>query len=580
MKNTLVSLLVTVAAFLALAACEREPDYDLLIRGGTVYDGSGRAGFAGEVGIKGDRIVYVGAKAQGKARREIDASGQAVAPGFINMLSWSTESLLVDGRGQGELRQGVTLELMGEGESMGPLTPEMKKELVAQQVDLKYPVEWTTLGEYLALLEKKGVSMNVASLVGAATARKNLLGSDDVDPTPEQLAAMQDLVRKAMEEGAMGVGSALIYVPGTFAETDELAALATTAARCGGIYMTHMRSEGRGLVEAVDETIDISRRSGAPAQIYHLKAGGKQYWPKMDEALAHIEGAQRQGIRITTDMYAYNAGATGLDAAMPPWVQAGGNEAWFARLRDPAIRKRVAAEMRSDHADWENLLRAAGGAENLLIVELRKPELKKYIGKTLAEIAKERGTSPEEAAMDLVAEDETRVGTVYFLMSEDEVRRKVALPYMDFGSDGAALSAEGVFLKSGAHPRAYGNFARVLGHYVRDEKLTTLEDAIRRLTSHPASVLGLRERGSLREGYYADVVVFDPAKVQDHSTYEQPHQYATGVSQVIVNGQLALENGEPTAARPGQFVHGRAWTGWKDGGCRATAVDWDWPKAG
>ena len=577
MKSKHLALLLALAAAL-LASCERKPDYDLLIRGGTIYDGSGKPGFAGEVGMQGDRIVYVGPKAQGKARREIDATGQAVAPGFINMLSWSTESLLIDGRGQGELRQGVTLELMGEGESMGPLTAEMKKELVAQQVDLKYPVEWTTLGEYLQHLEKKGVSMNVASLVGAATARKNLLGPEDVDPTPEQLAAMQDIVRKSMEEGAMGVGSALIYVPGTFAETGELVALASTSARCGGIYMTHMRSEGRGLVEAVDETIDISRRSGAPAQIYHLKAGGKPYWPKMDEALAHIEAARREGIRITTDMYAYNAGATGLDASMPPWVQAGGNEAWFARLRDPAIRKRVAAEMRSDHADWENLLQAAGGAENLLIVELRKPELKKYIGKTLAEIAKERGTSAEDTAMDLVAEDETRVGTVYFLMSEDEVRRKIALPYMDFGSDGAALSAEGVFLKSGAHPRAYGNFARVLGRYVRDEKLTTLEDAIRRLTSHPASVLGLRERGSLKEGYFADIVVFDPAKIQDHATFAEPHQYSTGVSQVVVNGQLALENGEPTAARPGRFVRGRAWTGWKDGGCRAAATDWDWPK--
>jgi len=577
MKSKHLALLVALAAAL-LASCERKPDYDLLIRGGTIYDGSGKPGFAGEVGMQGDRIVYVGPKAQGKARREIDATGQAVAPGFINMLSWSTESLLIDGRGQGELRQGVTLELMGEGESMGPLTAEMKKELVAQQVDLKYPVEWTTLGEYLQHLEKKGVSMNVASLVGAATARKNLLGPEDVDPTPEQLAAMQDIVRKSMEEGAMGVGSALIYVPGTFAETGELVALASTSARCGGIYMTHMRSEGRGLVEAVDETIDISRRSGAPAQIYHLKAGGKPYWPKMDEALAHIEAARREGIRITTDMYAYNAGATGLDASMPPWVQAGGNEAWFARLRDPAIRKRVAAEMRSDHTDWENLLQAAGGAENLLIVELRKPELKKYIGKTLAEIAKERGTSAEDTAMDLVAEDETRVGTVYFLMSEEEVRRKIALPYMDFGSDGAALSAEGVFLKSGAHPRAYGNFARVLGRYVRDEKLTTLEDAIRRLTSHPASVLGLRERGSLKEGYFADIVVFDPAKIQDHATFAEPHQYSTGVSQVVVNGQLALENGEPTAARPGRFVRGRAWTGWKDGGCRAAATDWDWPK--
>jgi N-acyl-D-amino-acid deacylase len=559
------------------AACEKKPEYDLLVRGGTIYDGSGGPGVAGEVAIQGDKIVYVGPQAPGTAKRVIDATGKAVSPGFINMLSWSTESLLVDGRGQGELRQGVTLEVMGEGESMGPLTEQMKKDLVAQQVDLKYPVEWTTLGEYLALLEKKGVSVNVASLIGAATARINLLGAEDVDPTPEQLAAMQGLVQQAMEEGALGVGSALIYVPGTFAETDELVALATTSARCGGIYMTHMRSEGRGLVEAVDETIDISRRSGAPAEIYHLKAGGKQYWPKMDDALAHIEAARREGIRISTDMYAYNAGATGLDASMPPWVQAGGNAAWFARLRDPAIRKKVIADMRSDSTGWENLLRAAGGPENLLIVELRKPELKPYIGKTLAEIAALRGKSPEETAMDLVAEDETRVGTVYFLMSEEEVTRKVALPYMHFGSDAAAQSAEGVFLKSGAHPRAYGNFARVLGKYVREEKRTTLEDAIRRMTSDAAAVLNLRDRGSLKAGYFADVVVFDPATIQDHATYTEPHRYATGVSDVIVNGQLALENGEPTEARPGRFVRGRAWKGAEGGGCRAAAADWDWP---
>ena len=561
-----------------LASCDREPEYDILVRDGTVYDGSGQPGYAGDVAIKGDRIVYAGPQAPGRARREIDGRGKAVAPGFINMLSWSNESLLIDGRGQGELRQGVTLEVMGEGESMGPLTPQMKNDLVAQQGDLRYPVEWTTLGEYLETLERKGVSMNVASHVGAATARMNLLASADVDPTPEQLAAMQEIVRKAMEEGALGVGSSLIYVPGTFAETDELVALAEAAARCGGIYATHMRSEGRGLLEAIDETIEISRRSGAPAEIYHLKAGGREYWPKMDEAIARIEAARREGLRITADMYAYPAGATGLDAAMPPWVQAGGNAAWFARLRDPAIRKRVAAEMRAEKTDWENLLRAAGGAENVLIVVLRKPELKKYIGKTLAEIAAARGSSPEEAAMDLVAEDETRVGSVYFLMSEDEVRRKVALPYMSFGSDGAALSAEGVFLKSGAHPRAYGNFARVLGHYVRDEKRATLADAIHRMTGHPASVLNLRDRGRLEAGYFADVVVFDPATIQDHATYTEPHRYATGVSQVIVNGVLALENGEPTEARPGRFVRGRAWTGWKNGGCRAAPADWDWPQ--
>ena len=561
-----------------LGSCEREPEYDLLVRGGTVYDGTGSPGFSGDVAIRGDRIAYVGPEAPGRARREIDAAGQAVAPGFINMLSWSTESLLIDGRGQGELRQGVTLQVMGEGESMGPLTPKMKEDLVAQQVDLKYPVEWTTLGEYLALLEKKGVSMNVASYVGAATARINVLASEDVDPAPEQLAAMQEVVRRAMEEGALGVGSSLIYVPGTFAETDELVALAATAARCGGIYATHMRSEGRGFLEAVDETIEISRRSGAPAEIYHLKAGGKANWPKMDEAIRRIEAAREAGVRVTADMYAYPAGATGLDAAMPAWVQAGGNAAWFARLRDPAVRKRVAAEMRQESEDWENLMLAAGGPENMLIVVLRKPELKQYIGKTLAEIAKARGKSPEEAAMDLVAEDETRVGTVYFLMSEEEVARKVALPWMSFGSDGAALSAEGIFLRNNTHPRSYGNFARVLGRYVRDEKRAPLEDVIHRMTGHPAAVLNLADRGLLAAGHFADVVVFDPAKIADHATYTEPHQYATGVSQVVVNGELALANGEPTDARPGRFVRGRAWTGREGGGCRAAASDWSWPQ--
>jgi len=558
-------------------ACGGDPEYDLVVRGGTVYDGSGKAGYPGDVAVTGDRIAYVGPKAPGKGKVEIDATGRAVSPGFINMLSWSNESLLIDGRGQGELRQGVTLEVMGEGESMGPLTPAMKEDMVAQQGDLKYAVEWTTLGEYLETLERKGVSLNVASHIGAATARINLLGSEDVDPTPEQLTAMQAVVQKAMEDGALGVGSSLIYVPGTFAETDELVALAETAGRCGGIYATHMRSEGSKFLEAIDETIEISRRSGAPAEIYHLKAAGRVHWPKMDEAIARIEAARKQGLRITADMYSYPAGSTGLDAAMPPWVQEGGNAAWYARLRDPAIRARVAAEMRSDDTEWENLMRIAGGPEQVLIVVLRKPELKPLIGKTLAEIAKERGVDAETAAMDLVAEDESRVGAIYFLMSEDEVRRKVALPFMSFGSDGSAVSAEGVFLKSNLHPRGYGNFARVLGRYVRDEKLVTLEDAIHRMTGHPAAVLGLGDRGRLAAGNYADIVVFDPATIQDHATYVDPHRYATGVSHVIVNGELALADGEPTDARPGRFVRGRAWTGAEGGGCRTSAADWSWP---
>lgn len=557
-------------------SCSGEPDYDLLVRGGTIYDGSGNHGFTGDVAISGDRIVYVGPEAPGKARREIDARGRAVAPGFINMLSWSNESLLIDGRGQGELRQGVTLEVMGEGDSMGPLTPPMKDELIAQQGDLKYEIEWTTLGEYLETLERKGISLNVASHVGAATARMNVLASADVDPTAEQLAAMQEIVRRAMEEGALGVGSSLIYVPGTFAGTEELIALAGTAGRCGGIYATHMRSEGARLLQAVDETIEIARRSGTPAEIWHLKAAGRENWPKLEEVIARIEAARREGLRITTDMYSYPAASTGLDASMPPWVQEGGNAAWYARLRDPAVRVRVAAEMRQEQESWSNTLHEAGGADNVLIASLRNPALKPLIGKTLAEIATLRGVTAEEAAMDLVAEDESRVGSIYFLMSEDEVRRKVALPYMSFGSDGTAVSAEGVFLKSNLHPRGYGNFARVLARYVRDEKVITLEDAVRRMSAHPASVLGLRDRGRLETGFHADVVVFDPTTIQDHATYVQPHQYATGVSHVIVNGVEALRDGEPTDARPGRFVRGRGWTGWEDGGCRASPQDWDW----
>lgn len=560
-----------------LWSCAGEPDYDIIVRGGTIYDGTGRPGYVGDVAMRGDRIAYVGPRAPGRSRRQIDARGLAVAPGFINMLSWSNESLLIDGRGQGELRQGVTLEVMGEGESMGPLTPSMKEDLVAQQGDLKYPVEWTTLGEYLEVLERKGVSMNVASHIGAATARMNLLGSVDADPTPQQLEAMRGVVRAAMEEGALGVASSLIYAPGVFAETDELVALAESAGRCGGIYVTHMRSEGRRLLEAVDETIEIARRSGTPAEIYHFKAAGRDNWPKLEAAIARIDAARRAGLRISTEMYAYPAASTGLDAAMPPWVQEGGNQAWFARLRDPETRSRVAAEMRARDAGWENTMRESGGADQVLLVVLRNPALKPLIGRTLAEVAQERGVSAEEAAMDLVIEDESRVGAIYFMMSEDNVRRAISLPYMTFGSDGAAVSAEGDFLKSNLHPRGYGNFARVFARYVRDENLLAVEEVVRRMTAQPAAVLGLRDRGQLKPGHYADVVVFDPEAIQDHATYAKPHQYATGVSHVFVNGVAALRDGEPTAARPGRVVRGRGWTGWEDGGCRRSVRDWDWP---
>jgi len=543
--------------------------YDVVIRGGTIYDGSGAAPYVGDVGVTGDRIVYVGPPTAARGRMQVNARGQAVAPGFINMLSWATESLIVDGNAQSDIRQGVTLEVFGEGWSMGPLNPEMKRLVIARQGDIKFPVAWTTLGEYLAFLEQRGVSPNVASFIGATTARIHELGESDVDPDPAQLARMRALVRQAMEEGALGVGSSLIYAPASYAETPELVALTEEAGRCGGMYISHMRSEGDRLLEAVDELIEISRRSGARAEIYHLKMAGQKNWPKLDDVIARIERARGRGQRITADMYNYTAGATGLNATMPPWVQDGGFEAWVKRLKDPATRARVVKEMQTPQKDWENLLMLAGGAENALLIGFKNEALKPLTGKRLAEVAKLRGKSPEETAIDLVIEDDSRVDVAYFLMSEDNVRRQVGLPWMSFGSDAEASAPEGVFLKSSTHPRAYGNVARLLGHYVRDQKAASLADAVRRLTSLPASNLGLRERGTLKAGHFADVVIFDPGTIKDHATFERPQQYATGVRDVFINGVMVLKGGEHTGAKPGRFVRGPGWTGWSDGGaCR------------
>ncbi len=544
-------------AALSVATAAQTPAYDLVIRGGTLYDGSGAAPVAGDVAIRGDRIVAVG-KVDGKGRTEVPANGMAVAPGFINMLSWATESLIADPRSQSDIRQGVTLEVMGEGWSMGPMNAAMKAQETERQGDIKYPIEWTSLGDYLGWLEKRGIATNVASFVGAATVRVHELGEGDVDPTPEQLARMQALVRQAMNEGALGVGSSLIYAPGSYAETDELVALTREAAQCGGMYISHMRSEGDRLEQAVDELIEISRRSGAPAEIYHLKMAGRDNWGKLAPVVEKVEAARAAGQRITADMYTYTAGATGLDAAMPTWVQAGGLEAWIERLRDPAIRARVAAEMKGPGADWENLYHGAG-ADKMILSGFKNDALKPLTGKTLAEVAAMRGKSPEETAMDLVVEDGSRVGTVYFLMSEDNVRRQVQLPWMSFGSDAASQSAEGVFLKSGAHPRTYGNFARLLGRYVRDEKLIPLEEAVYRLTTLPATNLGIKERGALKPGYHADVVIFDPASIADRSTFEKPHQYSVGVRDVFVNGVAVLKDGEPSGATPGRAVRGAGW---------------------
>jgi len=569
-RRTSVSIAALTAALLqsSSASAAQAAKYDVLIRNGVIYDGSGGQPYTGDIGIKKDRIVYAGPSRAASAAKVIDAKGLAVAPGFINMLSWATESLLVDGLGQSDLRQGITLEVMGEGWSMGPLNAEMKKLAVERQGDIKYPITWTTLGDYLNLLQRRGVAMNVASFVGATTIRQNELGEVNVDPTPEQLTRMRALVRQAMKEGALGVGSALIYPPATFAKTDELVALTTEAAKCGGSYISHMRSEGDRLIESIDEVIEISRRSGAPATIYHLKQMGRANWGKLDQAIAEIEKARASGLKITANMYMYTAGGTGLAASMPPWVQDGGNEAMLARLKDPATVARIKLEMLQPGKNWENLYLHAG-PERILLANLTDPSLKPLIGKTVAEVAKSRGVSPEQALIDIVSADQGRVGAIYFLMNEDNVRREAAIPWVSFGSDGEASAPEGVFLKTGTHPRAYGNFARFLGKYVRDEKVVPLAEGIRRLTSLPAENLGLRDHGSLKPGMAADVVLFDPAKIADHSTFEKPMQYATGVSGVFVNGIQVLKDGQPTGSKPGRFVKGAGWTGWPGGGaCR------------
>ncbi len=568
---------LVLALLMAGAVQAAEPAYDLVIRNGTVYDGSGEAGHVADVAVKGDRIAAIGPKLPGRGKAEIDAKGKAVAPGFINMLSHVEDSLFADGRALSDLAQGVTLEVLGE-DSMGPLTPEMRSLMAKRQGDIKYDVSWTTLGQYLDHVRARGISPNLASFVGAGTVRTNLLGEADMQPSPEQLDRMRALVRQAMEEGALGVTDALIYSPNTYARTPELTALAKVSAQCGGMYIAHIRSEGDRFIEAIDETIDIAEASGGPAEIFHFKQAGRDNWGKLDAAIARIEAARAKGTRITADMYTYTAGATGLDAAMPSWVQNGGLEKWIERLKDPAIRPRVLAEMRNAHpADWENLY-AGAGPEGTLLLSFKNSKLKPLSGKTLAQIAADRHQSPEDTAIDLVIEDGSRVGVAYFLMSEDNIRREVALPWMSFGSDEEGAAPEGHFLLQKHHPRAYGNFVRLLGHYVRDTHDVALPEAIRRLTSFPAETLSLSDRGRLKQGYMADIVVFDPATIADHATYDQPDQLATGVEQVIVNGGFAIKDGKATGAATGRIVHGRAWTGAPGGGCKASASDWTWSR--
>ncbi len=535
--------------------------YDIVIRNGTLYDGSGSVPLVGDVAIQGDAIAAVGSSGKERGRTEIDATRLAVAPGFINVLSWSTESLIADGCSQGDIRQGVTLEVMGEGESMGPLNDAMKRELAERQGDIQYDIAWATLSEYLEYLVRRGVSPNVASFVGAATVRIHEMGYEDRAPTPNELERMRGLVRQAMEEGALGVASALIYAPGCYAKLDEMIELAKSSAESGGLYISHIRDEGHRILEAVDELIVTARQAKCAAEIYHLKMSGRENWSRLGGVVARIEAARAEGLEITADMYTYTAGSTGLDAAMPPWVQEGGHRAWVGRLKDPVIRERVKHEMSTPSDTWENTYLAAGSPQNVLLVGFKNDALKPLTGKTLAEVAALRAKSPEETVMDLVIEDDSRVDVVYFTMSEGNVRKQIVLPWVSFGSDGASMAMEGVFLKSSTHPRAYGNFARLLGRYVREERIIPLEEAIRRLTWLPARNLKLDRRGALKPGFLADVVVFDPASVQDHATFDRPHQYSTGMVHVFVNGTQVLKDGEHTGAKPGRVVRGPGWLG-------------------
>ena len=531
-------------------------DFDVIIKNGTIYDGTGAEPKHADVAIRGDRIAGVGDFKTAKAKTIIDANGLAVAPGFINMLSWSVASLIQDGRSQSEIRQGVTTEVMGEGESMGPVNDRVREHMLRQQGDIKYEIKWNTLAEYLRYLESRGVSCNVASFIGATTIRENVVGFEDKPPTPEQLEQMRQLVRKEMEAGALGIGTSLIYPPAFYAKTEELIELCKVAAKYQGKYISHMRSEGNRLLEALGELIRISREAGIPAEVYHIKAAGKQNWGKLDDLLSRIEAAQKEGLKITANMYAYTAAGTGLDACLPPWTENGGYPALFKRLRDPVTREKIAAEVGKDSDEWENNYVGAGSPDRILLVGFKSEKLKPLTGKSLAEIAKMRGKDPITTIMDLILEDQSRIESIYFLMSEENVKKELAKPWISFGSDEASQAPEGVFLKSNPHPRAYGNFARVLGKYVRDEKVIPMAEAVRRLSGLPATNLGLDHRGFIKEGMFGDVVVFDPAAISDLATFEKPHQYAVGVKQVLVNGVQVIKDGEHTGAKPGRALWG------------------------
>jgi N-acyl-D-amino-acid deacylase len=552
MNNRIYAILLI--AF--LAACTPKEKFDVIIRNGTVCDGTGTKSYTADLAIRGDTIAAIGNLKNARGISEINATGMVVAPGFINMLSWAGRSLMEDGRSQSDLRQGVTLEVMGEGWSDGPVNERMRKEAIANQGDIKYAIPWNTLGEYLDFLQNKGVSTNIASFVGATTLRIYVIGYENRAPSAEELDSMKLLVRQAMEEGAIGISSALIYAPASFSKTDELTELCREVSRYDGMYISHIRSEGDNLQAAVNELLQISSGANIKSEIYHLKAAGKDNWYKMDKVIATIDSARSAGLDITADMYTYTAGGTGLYATMPQWVQEGGQDAWINRLKDPSIRARVIREMKLPGKDWENFFYMVGSPENIILGVFKNDSLKYLTGKTLAQVAEARHTSPAETVIDLVIQDNSPVESIFFLMSEDNIRKQIVLPWVSFGSDEQSLAPEGVFLKSFPHPRAYGNFSRVLGKYVREEKLMSLEEAIRKLTSLPASNMKIMKRGVLKNGYFADIVVFDPKKISDHATFDNPHQYSTGVSEVFVNGKQVIKDGEHTGVYAGRVIRG------------------------
>jgi len=541
MAYFVLALMLSVAALDAVAD---EAQHDFILRNGTVYDGSGGEPFRADVAIDGDRIAAIGDLSDRRGRAELDVEGLAVAPGFINVLSWSNLSLLQDGRSMSDIYQGVTLEVMGEGHSMGPLNEAMVREKRENQSDIRYDVAWTTLGGYLQHLEDRGVSTNVASMVGASTVRQYVIGYEDRPATATELGLMQDLVRYSMREGAMGLSSALVYVPGNFASTEELIALAGAAAEYDGLYTSHMRNEGKTIFSALDEFLAIVRGSGIRGEIYHLKVSGKENWDKLEEVIRRIEAARAEGLPVTADIYPYNASSTGLTIELPGWAREGGHEAMVARLKDPELRPKIAADM--------DMI----PAEDLMLTSFENPDLRHLTGKSLAEVAAERGTTPEETAFDLIIEDDSRVGTVRFTMSEDNIRRKIALPWVSFCSDSSSQAPEPPFTYAQPHPRGYGAFARLLGKYVREEQIIPLEAAIHRLTQFPAANLRLKQRGTLEQGYYADIAVFDPQRIAERATFTEPHQLAEGMVHVFVNGTPVLRDGEHTGAMPGRFVRG------------------------